>query len=146
MKTVYFDSNIFMYLSESGYPQHDYCFALIEYCQHNQIQIKTSTETIQEIIHVSKKHKAQENGIAYKTIQLTEPLIAIHEMTIGKFLELAKIYPEQDSRDLIHIAVCIANNIPTLITYDKKMKWCKELPVVTPEEYMKRARRTSHDE
>ncbi|OGK54150.1 hypothetical protein A3B56_00560 [Candidatus Roizmanbacteria bacterium RIFCSPLOWO2_01_FULL_45_11] len=44
MKTVYFDSNIFMYLSESGYPQHDYCFALIEYCQHNQIQIKTSTE------------------------------------------------------------------------------------------------------
>lgn len=135
-KSIYIDTNLFIYLSKPNSPFHRICVDLIRYCKANKILISTSAETIQEIIHYSKNIKQPSKGvlIARNTLKLINKLHSITETTINVYLDQAKIYQTSGSRDLLHLAVCLEQSINTLITFDQDFKKFKEIKVLRPEE------------
>ncbi len=139
MKTLYLDTNIFLYLANKTSLYYKNCLAFIEYCQTNNINLATSVETFQEIIHYSKNVKQLQEGI--KTVKiatgLVDTILSIDKSTIEIFLEKAAKYRNVKSRDLIHLSSCIENNIKNIVTYDREFKRFKEVKVKLPEEIAK---------
>ncbi|MDQ3098393.1 MAG: type II toxin-antitoxin system VapC family toxin [bacterium] len=140
MNSIYFDTNIFIYLADASSPYFAEIYALTMHLQKENIQIITSTETIQEIIHVSKKVKQYRQGIknAEGTLKTINKLVPIQDETIKIFLKKNEIYKLNESRDILHLAVCLENNLDTILTYDGGFKNFKEIKAYTPSEYLKK--------
>ena len=139
MSNLYLDTNIFLYLSDKKSIYHKPCFSLINYCQDNNIDILTSTETIQEIVHYSKNTKQLTKGIIVgkNTIKLVDHLFPVTKNTIENYLDAAVDYPKAKSRDLIHLSVCVENKIKKVVSYDKDFKLFKEIKTLKPEDLVK---------
>lgn len=136
-KTLFLDTNIFIYTFDKASPPHRKCLKLIEYCRDNQISLATSCETIQEIVHLGINTKKRENGIilAEKTVDLCDEMFAIDKSTIAVYLEKVKQYKNKSSRDLIQLACCLENSVDALITYDKDFQQFREINSQTPEQF-----------
>ena len=135
---LYFDTNIFVYAADTKSPYRAITKNLIEYCVQQSIPIQTSTETIQEIVHLGKYSKTLNNAliVARETMTIVEQLLAVNKEVIQRYLRLVAKYPRLESRDLIHLASCVEFHVPHLVTYDKKLKHCTEVKVSTPEEFL----------
>lgn len=140
MQLIYLDTNVFLYATESKSIFNKECLKLFDYCQKNQIEIVTSAETIQEIIHLSINTKKLKQGI--KTAQITlktiDELYPVDKSIVEIYLRQAEKHPTSSSRDLIHFSTGLANNINTLITYDRDFKKFKEISSKTPAEFLNR--------
>ena len=142
MNTIYLDTNIFVYSSQANSPFFSKCNNLLEYSLKKNIDLATSTETIQEIIHLSKKTKKITTGLktANTLLELIQLLLPVDKETINLSLVLLKKYAhlkQVESRDFIHIASSLRYKINTLITYDKGFKQFKELESLTPDEFLR---------
>ena len=138
MSTVYLDTNIFLYLSDITSPFHADCVNLILYCQQQNTRVTTSVETIQEIIHFAKNTKQLKTGIevSQTTLSLVDGLFDITNKSINEFLEKVEVYSSAKSRDVLHLSVCIENQIHTIITYDGDFDIFKEVEVFSAKEYL----------
>ena len=136
MKSLYLDTNIFIYLSDKHSPFYNNCLKLINYSEDKGIFLSTSTETIQEIIHYSKNTKQLPQGLelSKNVLLLIDTLYPINKTTIDIYLKQAEIYPSLESRDLIHLSVCTENKVDLIASYDKKFKTFKGVSVKLPEE------------
>lgn len=142
MNQVYLDTNIYIYLSQKNSPFNKICRLLIKNCKQKNINIVTSVETIQEIIHYAKIYNQLSAGlkIAKKVLELTDFLLGVEREIIEKylfFIQKYSHYQKIDSRDFIHLSLAVSNNIKTIITYDKAFKIFKEINSVIPEEFLR---------
>jgi len=136
--TIYFDTNIFIYLSDENSAYFLQVKDLIQYCEDNKIKIATSVETIQEIIHFSINTQDLPFGFntANKTLDLVDELYILDRKTVENYLTIVNKYRNRESRDFIHLATCINQKIGTIITYDHGFKKFKEIKVFTPQEFL----------
>ena len=136
MNSLYLDTNFFIYISDASSLFYRNCLGLIKYASSNHINLVTSAETIQEIIHVSKRAKRLAKGLktARIAVQLTNELLPISKEVILNYLKYVSIYKSAPSRDLIHLAVCLENKIDKIVTFDKDFSKFKELKILSPEE------------
>ena len=141
MNTVYLDTNIFVYSNDSASPFFLKCNKFVEYSLKTNIDLATSTETIQEIVHLAKKSKNL--GLGLKTadivLRLTQLLLPVDKETIFVYLDLLqkhKNIKQVESRDFIHISACVRYDIKIFVTYDKDFKQFKEIQSLTPEEFL----------
>ncbi len=132
--TVYLDTNFFIYLADPDSDYQNQCANLVKYCQKNNIQLATSVETIQEIIHYAKNTKQIEKGL--ETAQLTQEIIdfllPVSADTIKIYLTQTKQYLSPESRDLLHLASCLENDIKYCISFDKDFLKFSRLKTLTP--------------
>lgn len=137
--SIYFDTNVFIYLSNRQLPFYKEIQSLIKYCQDNNIQIVTSVETIQEIIHYAQNIKQLSFGLqtSQKTLALTDQLFTLDRNIINLYLAFVKEYKNRESRDFIHLATCHYQKIDVLITCDKGFKKFKEIKSVAPEDFLR---------
>lgn len=143
MNTVYLDTNIFIYSSQAASPFFSDCNSFIKYSLNNHIDLATSTESIQEIVHLAKKTKKISTALktAKILLNLTQLLLPLDKETIVMFLDLIRKNSrlgKLESRDFIHLASCLRYNINLLITYDNEFKKFKEIQTLTPEEFLKK--------
>lgn len=141
MNILYLDTNIFVYISNPKSPFYQACWDFIVYCQHNNIWLFTSVETIQEICHLYTRIDKIKHGkqIAKHCIELIEDLLSVDKETI--YISLQIIMNNLDiysTRDLLHTAVCLQNHIPTIISYDSDFTKIKGVKAYTPEQYLKK--------
>jgi len=136
--TIYFDTNIFIYLSDENSAYFLQVKDLIQYCEDNKIKIATSVETIQEIIHFSINTQDLPFGFntANKTLDLVDELYILDKKTVENYLTIVNKYRNRESRDFIHLATCINQKIGAIITYDHGFKKFKEIKVFTPQEFL----------
>lgn len=134
MNDYYLDTNILLHITDSSASKHEECMKFISWAIKEKIKLITSYETIQEIIHVTKKSHKPLQGfrIVDKTFKLIDEFKEVNISVINEYLKLAKKYTKLDSRDCLHLATCIVSRIPILITYDKKLLSTEELQVITP--------------
>ena len=135
---IYFDTNIFVYLTQEDSTYFLQIKNLIQYCEDNKIKIATSVETIQEIIHYSINTKNLSFGFdtAKRTLELVDELFILDRNIINTYLVLVNKYKNRESRDFIHLASCLNQKIGTIITYDHGFKKFKELKALTPKEFL----------
>ena len=135
---IYFDTNIFIYLSDENSAYFLQVKDLIQYCEDNKIKIATSVETIQEIIHFSINTKDLSFGFstANKTLDLVDELFNLDSKTIENYLTIVNKYKNRESRDFIHLATCLNQKLTIIITYDRGFKKFKEIKALTPKEFL----------
>ncbi|PIP63562.1 hypothetical protein COW97_01810 [Candidatus Roizmanbacteria bacterium CG22_combo_CG10-13_8_21_14_all_34_12] len=140
MNSVYIDTNIFLYISNENSSFYSESIILVKYLKKNNILILTSTETIQEVIYVALKTKKLGYGLktTEKIFEIIEELLSINKKAINFYLNLVAKHPTSDSRDSLHIAACIENKIPIIITYDHGFKKFKEIKALTPKEFLEK--------
>lgn len=140
MNSVYIDTNIFLYLSEKTSSFYLESVELIKYLKKNKTLILTSTETIQEVVYVALKMKKLTYGLKTieKVFKIIDELLSINKKTISLYLDLVVEHQAIDSRDSLHVATCIENKIPIIITYDHGFKKFKEIKSLTPKEFLKK--------
>lgn len=119
----YLDTNVFLSAIEPIDPFHQHAQELLRQVELRTITATTSTETYQEIIHVAKKQKRLAIGIklCQTLFKLIPQPLPIDTQVIHEFLSLIGQKSKPDTRDHLHIAVCLANKIPHLVTEDETM-------------------------
>jgi predicted nucleic acid-binding protein len=135
---IYLDTNFFLYLSDATSSFYSECKTIVSECQNKGIVMATSVETIQEIINYSKNVKELDNGlaIAERVIKIVDQLYPVYPSTIQIYLDQAEIYHKPSSRDLLHLAICIENNIKYVLTYDKDFMKFVDIEPLTPAVFM----------
>lgn len=138
MNSVYIDTNIFLYISNENSSFYSESIQLIKYLGKNNLLILTSTETIQEIVYVALKTRKLGYGLKTieKVFEIIDELLSVNKKTVNYYLNLVAKHPASDSRDSLHVATCIENKIPIIITYDHGFKKFKEIKSLTPKEFL----------
>lgn len=138
---IYVDTNIFLYAPDNESTYFATCKLFLSRCIKEKIEITTSVETFQEVIHYLRNREMSREAIQichniFKIIPLPLSIDATIMMT---FLKLVNKYGDiktLQSRDLLHVAVGIENKIDTIITYDKAMSKIEEIKTLTPEQFL----------
>lgn len=140
MKKVYIDTNIFINLTLKKTPQYKNTKLFFRLCTDKDYLLLSSAETIQEIIHIGKNRNNLLDSIklSKQLLRIINELLPVTTDVINKYLDFVLKYPQLESRDCIHLATCIINNINFLITYDKALLNNREksLRILTPEEFL----------
>ena len=136
---IYVDTNVFIDRSDKSSAHYAEAKKFIDKALTTTLLITTSTETIQEIIYYGYKMKKMNDvvKICYLIVDELNDLLSVDVLTIREYLKFVHKYPKADSRDLIHLAACLANNIGIIITFDRDFKKFKEVRALTPGEYLK---------
>lgn len=134
----YLDSNIFLYSALKNSPYHHSCIFFLQKIKESSLSVTTSCETIQEIIHVVSGLANRELGIRIcrDLLKIIPEPLAIDLAVLPVYLQSAKKYQGVESRDILHLAVCISNTIDTVITYDRHFQKFSEIKVLTPEDIL----------
>ena len=122
MKSLYFDTNIFIYQSSPQSTLHKKSFELMRACHKKNISIYTSAETCQEIMYYMQRTKQLKKGVraCLYTLRLAQNLCITKE-TIKQYLSLLNKNKTLMSRDALHLASCIEHNIDAFVTHDKQL-------------------------
>lgn len=121
MNPLYLDTNIFLYATDPKSVFYDQAITLLHSAKLQHLPLITSTETLQEIIHTSKKAHKLKLGlkICQSVLKLATHLLPIDKSTITQYLKNVSKYPQLESRDCLHLAVCIVNQLPLMVSQDK---------------------------
>lgn len=140
MNAVYIDTNIFLYLFDHASPFYNISSQCIEFCQQNNFSITTSCETFQEIVHVAKKRKHVAQGLqsVQKALRVVDQVFNIDMKVIHTYLEFIGRHNFAGSRDALHVACSLENNLSVIITSDRAFKNFKAIDAYTPEEFLKK--------
>jgi len=55
--------------------------------------------------------------------------------TIERCLDLVSTYPKIDSRDNLHVAICLLNGLTTIISADSALDKIKEIKRIDPKDF-----------
>ena len=134
----YLDANTFVYASNPRDPYFKPCSQILNRVSSRKIQAVTSTETIQEIVFYSQKFRNINLGIAAarEVLNIMPKILPIDSSVIQRYLELVSVYPKIDSRDNLHVAVCLLNGITAIISSDRDFDKIKEIRRVDPEDFL----------
>ena len=132
--TYYLDANIFIYANNPDDPYYRACSAILKTVALKNRMAVTSTETIQEIIFYSQKFKDVDSGIymAKEILKIVPRILPVDLKVVHKYLTLVEEYPKMDSRDSLHVAVCLSNGITSIISVDKGFDGVKEINRIDP--------------
>jgi predicted nucleic acid-binding protein len=119
----YLDTNIFIYATDPTNAYFKNAQKLITMAEKQSLQITTSVETLQEIIHFSQRLDKLNVGITLCEIihTLIPKPFPIDSNTIKHYLNLIQQFPKLQSRDCLHIATCQQHQFSTLVTQDKHL-------------------------
>ncbi len=121
---LYLDTNVFLSATESTDPFHKIALQLFESLEEQKNTATTSVETFQEIVYVAKRLKKLSLGIELcrQLLHLIPDPLAIDQPVLDEFLSLVAKFSRLDTRDCLHLAVCIECKIPYLITEDVDLR------------------------
>jgi uncharacterized protein len=134
MVTFFVDTTVLMYAAGSEHPLRDPCRQIVDSIGRGTIDATTSIEVIQEILHrgISIRKAAGSIDLATRTMDLFAPVLPISHALMRRVPDLARRYPNLDSRDVVHVATCVHEGITQIISADKEFDQVAELKRLDP--------------
>ena len=132
--TVFIDTAVVMYANGTAHPLREACRAIMIRIGDGQLEAVTSAEVVQEIVHRFMSIKRPEFGIeiARVTMDAFAPVLPITHALMRRVPDLAVRYPHLSARDLVHLATCIQEGIPEIVTPDRGFDHLAELRRIDP--------------
>lgn len=133
---VFIDTNIFMYAAGAASPHKKPSIAYLSKIikAGSATLAYTNSEVLQEILHRYRaigKH-VQANTLISYIIQLGIIILPVTKEDIFIAQRILDQYKNIPTRDGIHAAVAIRNNIPRLVSYDSDFDKIDEITRVEP--------------
>ncbi len=139
MARVFLDANVFLYAIGGDSPHRDSCRAVIQAIGDGTIDAVTSSEVLQEILHV----RARRFGVndASKAVRAAAGVVTdVLPVTKGDVLVACDVLeerPQPSARDALHVAVMKNARIHLLVSLDKDFDHLTGIKRVTPAEVLR---------
>ena len=135
--TVFVDTSVIMYAAGSDHPLREPCAAVMRAVEARRIEAVTSVEVIQEIVHwfLAIRRPDIADALARSTLDTFAPVLPITHALMRRVPDLARRYPGLAARDVIHVATCIHEGIPEIISTDRGFDAVTEVRRIAPEEF-----------
>lgn len=132
--TVFIDTAVVMYASGADHPLRQVCRDIMSRVGDGQLEAVTSSEVVQEILRRFISVKRPEVGIqiARATMDASAPVIPISHALMRRVPDLVGRYPKLSCRDLVHVATCIHEGVPTIISPDRGFDQVAEIRHIDP--------------
>jgi predicted nucleic acid-binding protein len=132
--TVFVDTAVVMYANGADHPLRHACREIMVRIRDGQLEAVTSSEVVQEILHRFISIKRPEFGIeiARVTLDAFAPVVPISHALMRRVPDLVGRYPRLSSRDLVHVATCIHEGIPTIVSPDRAFDQVAEVRRIDP--------------
>jgi predicted nucleic acid-binding protein len=133
---VFLDANVFLYALGGDSPQRQPCRAVIDAIAGGDLDAVTSTEVLQEILHVRRRRADLANAIhAARTAAavVTEVLSVTGEDLVSACTTLER-HPHMSVRDAVHVAVMNVARVHTLISTDTDFDAVREIKRIDPKD------------
>ncbi len=128
------DSNIFMYAGGASHPNKAPSIALLEGIAAGRVDGVIDVEVLQEILHRYRSIGQWKDGS--KVYDLTRKIVPLVFPITLEILDTARAllgkYPKLMARDALHAAVCIANGVKTICSYDRDFDDVEEINRTEP--------------
>ena len=120
---IFVDSNIFIYAVGRSHPLREEAQNFFIESREKSKRLVTSAEVLQELLHVYLpvgRMETLDAALELATLGV-DHIIPIDSDTVLFARHLADRLPELTARDLLHIAVCKANKIEELKSFDRNL-------------------------
>lgn len=120
MATAFLDTNVFLYAIGAQHPLKAASQQVLTLVGDGGLDAVTSTEVIQEILHVLSRRDRRETALqlARHTLDLLGPLLPVNQVDIATACDLMDRHPALPVRDAIHAATMLNNGISAIVTAD----------------------------
>jgi uncharacterized protein len=120
MPTVFLDTNVFLYAIGAQHPLKAASQSVLERVGEGELDAVTSTEVVQEILHVLIRRGLRETGLqlARHMIDLLGGLLPVTQADLAIACDLIDRYPALPVRDAVHAATMLNNGISAIVTAD----------------------------
>jgi predicted nucleic acid-binding protein len=134
MTTALLDAAIFMYAGGRDHPLRAPCRTVLERAAARQLDVTTSAEVVQEILHRYVAIRRHQDGvrIAREALQLFQPVLPMTDRIVRRVPDLVERYPALSARDLVHVATCLEEGIDTIISPDTGFDSVAEIARIDP--------------
>ena len=135
--TIFIDTSVIMYAAGSEHSLRAPCARIIDLIGQGRLDATTSVEVVQEILHRYRAIRRPEIGEsqAQRTMDLFAPVLPITHALMRRVPDLAARYRQLSSRDLVHIATCVHENITAIVSADRGFDVVAEIRRIPPEEF-----------
>ena len=139
MARVFLDANIFLYAVGGDGPHRDSCRAVLAAVGEEIIEGVTSSEVLQEILHVRSRRLGLKD--ATSAVRAAAALVAAvlpvsHEDVLAA-CDLLDARPQLGARDALHVAVMVRAKILTIVSVDKDFDALKRVRRLGPKEALR---------
>ena len=134
--SVYLDSNVFLYAAGTPHPLKEPCLAVLRRVEAGELDATTSTEALQEILHVFQRRSmaAQGASLVKTVLSLLPEVLPVDRYDVSLAADLAPAHPTLPARDPIHAAVMRHHGIREIISADKHFDALSGVRRLVPEE------------
>jgi predicted nucleic acid-binding protein len=135
--TVFIDTAVVMYAGGGEHPLRDPSRRILYRIADGALDGVISTEVIQEILHrfISLRRPDAARAQAAEAMDIFAPVLPITHSLMRRVPDLVRKYPALSARDLIHVATCIHEGIPGIISPDRAFDQVAELRRIDPTEF-----------
>lgn len=135
--TLFVDTSVLMYAAGASHPLRDPCVAVMRSIADGHLEAVTSVEVVQEIVHryLGIRRPDIADALARSTLDTFAPVLPITHALMRRVPDLARRYPQLTARDLVHVATCIHEGIPEIVSTDRAFDEVPELRRIPPETF-----------
>lgn len=136
MARVFLDANIFLYAVGADSPHKQPCREVLLAVGKGKLDAVTSSEVLQEVLHVRSRRINVKDGIvaARGAATIVAEVLPVTGEDVLAACRLLERHPQITARDALHVAVMKASHIHTLVSVDKDFDALKDIKRVDPEE------------
>jgi predicted nucleic acid-binding protein len=112
------------------------CRRILRHFEAGRLDAVTSAEVVQEILHRFSALSLPQLGaaMARSTLDLFVPVLPITHAIMERVPDLVERYRDVSARDLLHVATCLEEGIPAIVTPDRGFDRLEEVTRVPPDE------------
>jgi uncharacterized protein len=131
----FLDANIVMYALGGPHPLRSPCKAVLEKIRSGSVLAVTNTEVLQEILYryFSIKRQALGELVYTSLVEICTGVLPVTRQETDQALDLMKKHPEITSRDAIHAATMLNNDIQEIYSTDPHFDLIPEIRRIPPE-------------
>jgi predicted nucleic acid-binding protein len=132
---TFLDANVFLYAIGADSPHRDPCRAVLEAVGEGKLDGVTSSEVLQEILHVRSRRVDVQDGVS--AVRAAAGMVAeVLPVTSEDVLEACRLmesHSSLDARDALHAAVMINADLHVLVSLDSDFDVLPQLKRMAPE-------------
>lgn len=131
---AFLDANVFLYAAGADGPYREPCIALLRAVESGQCAAATSTEVVQEVLHVVARRAGAEVAAtaAESVLGLVSVVLPVERSDLERACALLRKHPGLPVRDAVHAATLRRAGIDVIVSADKHFDQVTQVQRVDP--------------
>ncbi len=131
---IVLDTNVLAYAVGRDHPLKPLCRRLVVAIENGQLDATTTTEVIQEFLHIRSRSRNREDAVRTATdfVNMLAPLIVTDEEDLRAGLRLFERHERLNAFDSVLAAAAIARDAEVLVSADVGFRSIPRLNHITP--------------